>query len=153
MVKVFKVNKMVIWSSEQERHGRVQMTNNILSENETSAATVFEAISVGDNNASDAHAYSIEAIIELRDHTFVDDARSLILFELVVSKSWDDRVVVVGIEQNARLLEAVNESYWARRSESACEFGCDSIGVGIEELSLSVVSDRRDDRDSTLFDE
>lgn len=115
--------------------------------------TCLETLDVGYDDGADALTEGLEAVVELGDHACSDDACGLVLFEGVIVEGGDERGVVVGVEEDARFLEAEDEFDVGEVAHGTCELGGDGVGVGVEEVALSVVGYGGEDWHDALLDE
>ena len=112
-----------------------------------------DGIGACDDNLTHSGIDSIEGIFNLRNHTTSDSAVSLILFEVSMGDVGDDAVIIVGIAQYTLLFEAIDERGAIIVGKSLCCFCRYCVGIGIQDIAFSVMSQRSDDGSNAIFDE
>ena len=65
----------------------------------------------------------------------------------------DDAVIIVGIAQYTLLFEAIDERGAIIVGKSLCCFCRYCVGIGIQDIAFSVMSQRSDDGSNAIFDE
>ena len=112
-----------------------------------------EGIGLGDYHSFHSSRDGIESVLNLGNHATGNSAVGNIAIEIIACDNRDDTIVVVGIRQYALLLEAESEGDVIIGSKSLGCFASDGVGIGVEDIALSVVGKRSHHGGDTSLDE
>ena len=95
----------------------------------------------------------IEGVLNLGNHTAGNCSVCDITIEVIACDNRDDTIVVIWIRQDTLFLKTESESDIIIRSKSLCRFGSDGVGIGIEDITLTVVGEWCHDGGNASLDE